>query len=100
MQIIIIPPVPGSHAPSLTIRIPPTSTLNLTSTSLLGSRAKLADVPKLHELIEYQIRRQIAQRGEYKIALPGLASVKEVKEEIKKEKLERELDDALYAAVS
>ncbi|EIM92556.1 uncharacterized protein STEHIDRAFT_89651 [Stereum hirsutum FP-91666 SS1] len=99
-SISIIPPVPGSHAPSLTIRIPPTFTLKLTNTSLLGSRAKLADVPKLHELIEYQIRRQIAQRGEYKIALPGLASVKEVKEEIKKEKLERELDDVLYAAVS
>ena len=53
----------------------------------------------MHELIEYQIRKQISQRGEYKIALPGLASVKEVKEEIKKEKLERELDDVMYAAV-
>ena len=51
----------------------PDFTLDLKSTSLLGSRAKLADVPKLHELIDSQIRRAIDQRGTLKIVLPGIS---------------------------
>ena len=51
----------------------------------MGSRAKLADVPKLHELIEHQIRRQIMHRGSIKIPLPGLATVAEARDEIKGE---------------
>ncbi|VDB84467.1 unnamed protein product [Peniophora sp. CBMAI 1063] len=89
-SVIISPPIPNSPAPALTITVPPTFTLDLKTTSLLGSRAKLADVPKLHELIVDQIKRQIVQRGSIKIPLPGLASVAEVKEEVRREMLEHE----------
>jgi maintenance of morphology protein 1 len=42
------------------------------TTSLMGSRAKLANVPKLHELIQHQLRRILAARATWKIPLPGL----------------------------
>jgi maintenance of morphology protein 1 len=58
----------------------PNFTLDLKSTSLLGSRAKLADVPKLHELIDSQLRRALIRRGTLKIVLPGLSNVEDVKE--------------------
>jgi maintenance of morphology protein 1 len=82
---VITPPAPGAHAPSLTLHVPPTFTLELKTTSLLGSRAKLADVPKLHGLIQAQLRRALAARGEWRVVLPGLASVAEVKEEVRRE---------------
>jgi maintenance of mitochondrial morphology protein 1 len=53
--------------------------LDLKSTSLLGSRAKLADVPKLHELIDSQIRRAIIQQGTLRVVLPGLSNVEDVR---------------------
>ncbi|KAI0322674.1 hypothetical protein OF83DRAFT_545778 [Amylostereum chailletii] len=84
-SLVVIPPSSSSPAPALTINVPPTFTLDLKTTSLMGSRAKLADVPKLHELIEHQLRRQLTQRSSIKIPLPGLASVAEVREEIKRE---------------
>lgn len=48
----------------------------------MGSRAKLADVPKLHELIQAQIRRILTERATWKVVLPYVASVDEVKEEV------------------
>lgn len=51
----------------------------------MGSRAKLADVPKLHELIQHQVRKTLANRAVWKIVLPGLGSVAEAKQEIKEE---------------
>ncbi|KAI0274819.1 hypothetical protein BC834DRAFT_849707 [Gloeopeniophorella convolvens] len=89
-HIFVAPPSPSSPAPALTLTMPPTFTLDLRSTSLLGSRAKLADVPKLHELIDGQIRRALIQRGTWKIVLPGLSIVEEVKKEVDRE-LERGL---------
>lgn len=56
----------------------PNFTLDLKSTSLLGSRAKLADVPKLHELIDSQLRRALIRRGTLKIVLPGLSKIEDV----------------------
>lgn len=50
----------------------------------MGSRAKLANVPKLHELIQHQVRRVLAARATWKFVLPGLGNVVEV-EELKKE---------------
>lgn len=41
----------------------------------MGSRAMLRDVPKLHELIEHQVRRVLASRGTWKVALPGLGNL-------------------------
>lgn len=39
----------------------------------MGSRAKLADVPKVHQMIEERIRASIASRfAEYRIMLPGI----------------------------
>ncbi|EPT04231.1 hypothetical protein FOMPIDRAFT_1021931 [Fomitopsis schrenkii] len=83
----LTPPHPHSPHPTLTVALPSPDTdftLNLQIKSLMGSRAKLADVPKLHELITNQIRRVLIDRGTFKILLPGLASVEEVKEDIQK----------------
>jgi len=79
-RVVITPPSYSSPAPALTFTMLPNFTLDLKSTSLLGSRAKLADVPKLHELIDSQIRRAITRRGTLKIVLPGLSNVEDVKE--------------------
>ena len=57
----------------------------------MGSRAKLADVPKVHELIQNQVQRILAERGTWKVVLPGLTTVAEVKEEVKKEHLGTDL---------
>lgn len=38
----------------------------------MGSRAKLANVPKLHELIQHQVRRVLASRVSWQVPLPGL----------------------------
>ncbi|KAK7058819.1 ERMES complex subunit mmm1 [Paramarasmius palmivorus] len=84
-SISIIPPAPTSPAPVLTFTISPEFTLDLTTASLMGSRAKLANVPKLHELIQHQVHRVLASRATWKVVLPGLATVAEAKQEIKKE---------------
>jgi len=57
----------------------------------MGSRAKLANVPKLHDLIQHQLHRVLAAKGTWKVVLPGLASVAEAKEEVKKEMVEAAL---------
>ena len=77
-------------APALTLALAPDFTLELKTASLLGSRAKLADVPKLHELIVEQLRRQLLRHGALRVPLPGLASVAEVKEEVRREMAEHE----------
>lgn len=51
----------------------------------MGSRAMLRDVPKLHELIEYQVRKVLALRGTWKVILPGMGSLATVQQEIEKE---------------
>ena len=84
-QVILTPPSLTSPAPVLTITIPPDFTLDLKTTSLMGSRAKLADVPKLHELIQHQVRRTLAANAIWKVVLPGLGSVAEAKQEIREE---------------
>jgi len=78
-SIIITPPSTTSPSPVITLAISPDFTLDLTTTSLMGSRAKLANVPKLHELIEHQVRRVLAAREPWCVALPGLASRVEVR---------------------
>lgn len=44
----------------------------------MGSRAKLANVPKLHELIQHQLRRLLAAHSTWKIVLPGLTNITEM----------------------
>ncbi|KIP02684.1 hypothetical protein PHLGIDRAFT_283987 [Phlebiopsis gigantea 11061_1 CR5-6] len=86
--VLLIPPQPHAPHPTLTIMLPSPHTdlvLDLKTTSLMGSRAKLADVPKLHELITHQIRRVLIEKGTFKIVLPGLSSVEEVKEDVRRE---------------
>ncbi|KAG6901902.1 ERMES complex subunit mmm1 [Termitomyces sp. Mi166 len=83
--ITISPPPPDSPAPVLTFSISPNFTLDLTTTSLMGSRAKLANVPKLHELIQHQVRRILASRGTWKVVLPGLVTLSAVQEQVKKD---------------
>ncbi|PVF92466.1 hypothetical protein CPB86DRAFT_819611 [Serendipita vermifera] len=68
--IIIIPPARDDPQPTLTLQLQPDVELSLQSTSLLGSRAKLANVPKVHELIESRIRRALVDRGTWRIHLP------------------------------
>ncbi|KAK7463745.1 ERMES complex subunit mmm1 [Stygiomarasmius scandens] len=84
-SVAITPPQPSSPAPVLTLAISPEFTLDLSTASLMGSRAKLANVPKLHELIQHQVHRILKSRGTWKVVLPGLATVAEAKEEVKKE---------------
>ncbi|KAE9410928.1 maintenance of mitochondrial morphology protein 1 [Gymnopus androsaceus JB14] len=90
-SITIAPPLLASPAPTLTFSISPTFTLDLTTMSLMGSRAKLANVPKLHDLIQHQVHRVLAAKGIWKVVLPGLATVAEVKKEVKKEMAEAAL---------
>jgi maintenance of morphology protein 1 len=73
-QVVVIPPSLSSPLPVLTLTMLPNFTLDLKSKSLLGSRAKLADVPKLHELIDSQLRRALLRHGTFQIVLPGLSS--------------------------
>ncbi|KAJ3516782.1 hypothetical protein NLJ89_g900 [Agrocybe chaxingu] len=80
--ISILTPPPSSSAPVLTLTISPNFVLDLTTTSLMGSRAKLANVPKLHELIQHQVRRVLAARATWKVMLPGLANIYQVKKGI------------------
>ncbi|TRM65767.1 hypothetical protein BD626DRAFT_452963 [Schizophyllum amplum] len=90
--ISISPPSPKAHAPVLTLMIHPTFTLDLKTNSLMGSRAKLANVPKLHELIQHQVRRVLASRATWNVVLPGLGhTVAEVKQEMRKEMLQDKL---------
>lgn len=58
-QVLLVPPHPHAPHPTMTITLPAPQSelvLDLKTTSLMGSRAKLADVPKLHELITHQVR--------------------------------------------
>ncbi|KAJ3737058.1 maintenance of mitochondrial morphology protein 1 [Lentinula guzmanii] len=84
-SVTITPPLHTSPAPTLTFSISPTFTLDLTTMSLMGSRAKLANVPKLHDLIQHQVHRVLAAKGVWKVVLPGLATVEEAKQEVKNE---------------
>ncbi|KAF9068066.1 maintenance of mitochondrial morphology protein 1 [Rhodocollybia butyracea] len=89
-SITITPPLQNSPAPTLTFSISPTFTLDLTTVSLMGSRAKLANVPKLHDLIQHQVHRVLAAKGTWKVVLPGF-SVSEAKQEAKKEMIDSAL---------
>jgi maintenance of morphology protein 1 len=75
LQVVITPPSRTSPVPAITLTMLPNFTLDLKSTSLLGSRAKLADVPKLHELIDSQLRSVLVRRGTLEIVLPGLSNI-------------------------
>lgn len=46
----------------------------------MGSRAMLKDVPKLHELIEHQVRRVLTSKRTWTVVLPGLGSMTGVME--------------------
>lgn len=61
----------------MTFALVPSFTLDLHISSLLGSRAKLADVPKLHDMIESQIRKTLTSRGSWTVVLPGIPPPKD-----------------------
>ncbi|KIJ45605.1 hypothetical protein M422DRAFT_75041 [Sphaerobolus stellatus SS14] len=71
-KVLLTLPQPTSSTPTLAFSVAPTFQLDLDISSLLGSRAKLADVPKLHELIENQVRRVLARHGSWTVVLPGI----------------------------
>ncbi|KAL4064966.1 hypothetical protein V8B97DRAFT_2010638 [Scleroderma yunnanense] len=75
--VILSGPSSSSVSPVLSITLPSDFTLRLKTTSLVGSRAILKDVPKLHNLIEQQVRRILIAKGSWKLALPGLSSTTE-----------------------
>jgi maintenance of mitochondrial morphology protein 1 len=72
-QIVLTLPRPASSSPTLTFALAPSFTLDLHISSLLGSRAKLADVPKLHDMIQSQIKKTLASHGSWTVVLPGIA---------------------------
>jgi maintenance of mitochondrial morphology protein 1 len=51
----------------------------------MGSRAKLANVPKLHELIQHQVRRILEAHRTWTMTLPSFSGVDEAKNEARKE---------------
>lgn len=66
------------HAhPSVHLSLHPDFELQLATSSLLGSRAKLQDVPKIEQLLVARIRAAIQDRvvwpGRVEVALPGLS---------------------------
>lgn len=69
-SLLVTPPRRDDPEPTLTITLQPDLELSLITNSLLGSRAKLANVPKVHELIETRIRAAMVDRGTWKIHLP------------------------------
>ncbi|KAG8951618.1 ERMES complex subunit mmm1 [Tulasnella sp. 424] len=71
-SVTVTPPLPSDPSPCLTLTLDPSFTLDIKTNSLLGSRAKLSDVPKVHELIAQRIRSSLASRGTWKILLPGV----------------------------
>ncbi|KAG8931723.1 ERMES complex subunit mmm1 [Tulasnella sp. 417] len=71
-KVTVTPPLPSDPSPCLTLTLDPSFTLDIKTNSLLGSRAKLSDVPKVHELIAQRIRTSLASRGTWKILLPGV----------------------------
>ncbi|CAE6504104.1 unnamed protein product [Rhizoctonia solani] len=73
-NVTIKPPAPAAIAPSVTLTLSRHFHLELRTTSLLGSRAKLADVPKIHQMLEERIKRAISDRATWKFMLPGLAA--------------------------
>ncbi|GAA5858255.1 hypothetical protein JCM8547_004622 [Rhodosporidiobolus lusitaniae] len=69
---------PHAHAhPTLHLSLHPDFDLVLRTSSLLGSRAKLQDVPKVEQLLAARIRAAIQDRvvwpGRVEVALPGVA---------------------------
>lgn len=71
-QVTVTPPRESDPTPCLTLTLDPDFTLDTRTTSLLGSRAKLSDVPKVHEMIADRIRGTLAARGTWKVLLPGV----------------------------
>ncbi|KAM0793751.1 hypothetical protein ACM66B_001170 [Microbotryomycetes sp. NB124-2] len=65
-------------SPSIHLSLHPDFTLDISTTSLLGSRAKLQDVPKIEQLILARIRGYIQDRvvwpGRVQISLPAVHS--------------------------
>lgn len=69
--VTLSPPTPDT--PSFTLSLQPDFTLSLTQSSLMGSRAKLSDVPKVHQIIEDRIKAAfLAKTKAYRIALPKI----------------------------
>jgi len=78
--ITLVPPSPSpsskesstsTSTPKLTIRLQPNFKLSIDQSSLMGSRAKLADVPKVHQIIQDRIRTWIETHfEEYQVMLP------------------------------
>ncbi|GAA6048039.1 hypothetical protein NBRC10513_003716 [Rhodotorula toruloides] len=71
------PDTPPRHAhPTVHLSLHPDFDLVLSTSSLLGSRAKLQDVPKVEQLLKARIRAAIQDKvvwpGRVEIALPGL----------------------------
>ncbi|GAA5884520.1 hypothetical protein JCM16303_000009 [Sporobolomyces ruberrimus] len=69
-------PHPPHQHPSIHLSLHPDFTLDLSTSSLLGSRAKLEDVPKVEQLLIARIRAIIQDRvvwpGRVEIGLPGI----------------------------
>ncbi|KAG1757409.1 hypothetical protein EDB19DRAFT_1657322 [Suillus lakei] len=85
-KVTLVSPSPASAAPVLTISLPQDFTLNL-------KQPMLRDVPKLHELIENQVRKVLALRGTWKFVLPGIGSLATAQHEVEKEQAARNTQD-------
>ncbi|CAK5265294.1 unnamed protein product [Mycena citricolor] len=82
-SMVVTPPSPSAESPAVTLTLLPNFTLDLTTTSRMGSRVELVNVPKLHELIQHQVHRSLASQKPWRVVLPGLSTATEVRHALK-----------------
>lgn len=77
-ELLTSPTTPESPTPhqSIQLSLQPDFSLSVTTTSLLGSRAKLQDLPKIEQLVGSRLRQAIAERVVwprfFSVGLPSL----------------------------
>lgn len=62
LSIAFIPPADRSTSTTMTFALRPDFTLDLTIRSLIGSRSRLQDIPKISQLIESRLRQWLCDR--------------------------------------
>ncbi|KAF9778153.1 hypothetical protein BJ322DRAFT_1093309 [Thelephora terrestris] len=67
-------PITSEESPVFTINIPPSSiSLHLKMNTTIGLLPQLANIQKLHELIETQVKKLISEQATWTVILPGMS---------------------------
>lgn len=62
LSIAFIPPADGDTSTTMTFTLRPDYTLELSVRSLIGSKSRLQDIPKISQLVEHQLRQWLSDR--------------------------------------